>query len=593
VSTASLLIVEGNGRGIRVQIGRQRVGIGRSSENAVRIADEEASRFHAAIQWESSQFVLLDLGSANGTLLNGIPIQREVIADGDQLQVANTLLQFRIEGRAAMSVRVPVDLVTGPDERTSIVSRTSESVSESVLDSVEVDLPGAESPKAVADPNVVGGTGWDLSESEALASLGALYRISERVADSATTLDDILVTILDVALDVVSADRGCVVMASSETGILEPRVYRERRAGVESGGASDVESSGDPAGVGFESRAMPVPRSIVDLVIANGRGVRTSDAQHDDRFSGGRSILQAGVREAVCAPLVGRQQVLGAIYLDTTTRADEVLASRGAGERLSEESLRLLVAIGHQAALVIDGQRAQTALVNAERLAAVGQTIATLSHHIKNILQGVRGGSYLIDLGLKEHDEQLIQRGWGIVDRNQTRIYDLVMDMLSYSTERTPAWKRSDVNATVSDVCELLQARAEESRVHLEWVLPESPSEADCDAEGIHRAVLNVVTNAMDAVEGRADASVDVRVGIDVSAGSVFVDIDDNGPGIPEDEVPRLFHLFASSKGARGTGLGLAVSRKIIDEHGGEIQIENRPGAGCRFRLTWPVDAVE
>jgi len=589
VSTASLLIVEGDGRGIRVQIGRQRVGIGRSSENAVRIADEEASRFHAAIQWESSQFVLLDLGSANGTLLNGTPIQREVIADGDQLQVANTLLQFRIEGRAAMSVRVPVDLVTGSDERTSIVSRTSDSVS----DSVEADRPETESPKAAPDPKMVGGAGWGLSESEALASLGALYRISERVADPATTLEDILVTILDVALDVVSADRGCVVMASSETGNLEPRVYRERSAHLESGGESDGESGGGPGRVDAEPRAMPVPRSIVDLVVANGRGVRTSDAQHDDRFSGGRSILQAGVREAVCAPLVGRQQVLGAIYLDTTTRADEVLASRGTGERLSEESLRLLVAIGHQAALVIDGQRAQAALVNAERLAAVGQTIATLSHHIKNILQGVRGGSYLIDLGLKDHDEQLIQRGWGIVDRNQTRIYNLVMDMLSYSTERTPAWKRSDVNATVSDVCELLQARAEESRVRLEWLLPESPSEADCDSEGIHRAVLNVVTNAMDAVEGRADASVDVRVGIDVSAGSVFVDIDDNGPGIPEDEVPRLFHLFASSKGARGTGLGLAVSRKIIDEHGGEIQVENRPGAGCRFRLTWPVVAAE
>ena len=71
----------------------------------------------------------------------------------------------------------------------------------------------------------------------------------------------------------------------------------------------------------------------------------------------------------------------------------------------------------------------------------------------------------------------------------------------------------------------------------------------------------------------------------------MFVDIDDNGNGIPEDDLPRLFSLFASSKGARGTGLGLAVSRKIIGEHGGEIQVENRPGSGCRFRLTWPIEA--
>ena len=579
VSTASLLIVEGEGRGTRFQIGRQRVGIGRSSENAIRIADEEASRFHAAIQWQAASFELLDLDSANGTLLNGTPIKRSTVSDGDQLQVANTLLQFRFEGRVFAGSQLPVDLVPGPDERTSILSETSDVVAVAPGGPTGSSPSGA-SPRPGLDP-----AAWQLSESEALASLGALYRISEQVADPAATLDDILVTILDVALDVVSADRGCVLLSSPETGVPQPRVYRDRVPSAPS-------SAGLGAGEGSGSPTMPVPRSIVDLVISDGRGVRTSDAQQDERFSGGGSILQAGVREAVCAPLVGRQAVLGAIYLDTTTRADQVLESRGTGERLSEESLRLLVAIGHQAALVIDGQRSQAALVDAERLAAVGQTIATLSHHIKNILQGVRGGSYLINLGLKDHDEQLIQRGWGIVDRNQGRIYDLVMDMLSYSTERTPAWKRSDVNATVAEVCELLQARAEEARVLLECRLPETPSEADCDPEGIHRAVLNVATNAMDAVEGRADARVEVRVGMDLSAGAVFVDIDDNGTGVPEDELPRLFSLFASSKGARGTGLGLAVSRKIIDEHGGEIQVENRPGDGCRFRLAWPIVAT-
>ena len=585
VSTASLLIVEGVGRGTRFQIGRQRVGIGRSSDNAVRIADGEASRFHAAIQWESSGFVLLDLGSANGTLLNGAPVKRAAVADGDQLQVANTLLQFRVEGTVEPGERLPVNLVTGTDERTSIVSGTADVVSSASRVERTSDTSSGLSSE-VSDDDL---GGWQLSESEALASLGALYRISEHVANPTATLDDILVTMLDVALDVVSADRGCVLMSTGENGGPEPRVYRERHR-VERNGNS-AEELGPPA-TGGGSTAMPVPRSIVDLVIADGRGVRTSDAQHDARFSSGGSILQAGVREAVCAPLVGRQSVLGAIYLDTTTRADEVLEGGGSGERFSEESLRLLVAIGHQAALAIDGQRYQQALLQAERLAAVGQTIATLSHHIKNILQGVRGGSYLINLGLKDHDEQLIHRGWGIVDRNQGRIYDLVMDMLSYSTERTPAWKRSDVNTTVAEVCELLQARAEEARVLLECLLPESPSEADCDPEGIHRAVLNVVSNAMDAVEGRADAGVRVSVGVDAPAGAVFVDIDDNGTGIPEEELPRLFNLFASTKGARGTGLGLAVSRKIIVEHGGEIQVENRPGAGCRFRLTWPLEAT-
>ncbi|HCD00064.1 MAG TPA: histidine kinase [Planctomycetaceae bacterium] len=574
VSTASLLIVEGVGRGTRFQIGRQRVGIGRSSENSVRIEDSEASRFHAAIQWQDVGFTLTDLGSANGTLLNGVRVETAVIVSGDQLQVASTLLAFQVHGATSPRGRVPVDLVAGDDDRSSIVSETADvmyTTRSGGLDGGASDLLAGDLSADIAED-------WSVNEVEALASLGALYRISEQVADPAATLDTILVTILDVALEVVSADRGCVLMASAETGVPEPRVYRAR--------------SGNGGGELDEVPVMPVPRSIVDLVMTGGRGVRTSDAQRDDRFSGGGSILQAGVREAVCAPLVGRQAVLGAIYLDTTTRVDEVVVEGEVNERLSEESLRLLVSIGRQAALAIDGQRNQQALVQAERLAAVGQTIATLSHHIKNILQGVRGGSYLINLGLKDHDEQLIQRGWGIVDRNQGRIYDLVMDMLTYSTDRTPAWKRTDVSATVSDVCELLQSRADEARVVLERVLPEGPTEADYDPEGIHRAVLNVVTNAIDAVEGRADAVVVVGVGVDLSVGAVFVDIDDNGPGVPEDELPRLFSLFASTKGARGTGLGLAVSRKIIGEHGGEIQVENRPGTGCRFRLTWPVKAV-
>ena len=574
MSTANLLIVEGVGRGTRFQIGRQRVGIGRSSENSVRIGDSEASRFHAAIQWKDSGFTLTDLGSANGTLLNGVRVGTSPVVDGDQLQVASTLLAFQVYSATPPIDRLPVDLIAGNDDRSSIVSETADvtaTAGSGGLDGGPAALLGGDLSAGIAE-------GWSVSEAEALASLGALYRISEQVADPAATLETILVTILDVALEVVSADRGCVLMAAADTGVPEPRVYRARS------GSGDSELS--------EAPPMPVPRSIVDLVMTGGRGVRTSDAQRDDRFSGGGSILQAGVREAVCAPLVGRQTVLGAIYLDTTTRLDEVVSGGEVNERLSEESLRLLVAIGRQAALAIDGQRNQQALVQAERLAAVGQTIATLSHHIKNILQGVRGGSYLINLGLKDHDEPLIQRGWGIVDRNQGRIYDLVMDMLSYSTDRTPAWNRSDVNATVGDVCELLQARADEARVVLERVFPEGPSEADYDSEGIHRAVLNVVTNAIDAVEGRADAVVVVGVGVDLSVGAVFVDIDDNGPGIPEDELPRLFSLFASTKGGRGTGLGLAVSRKIIGEHGGEIQVENRPGAGCRFRLTWPMDAA-
>ena len=141
----------------------------------------------------------------------------------------------------------------------------------------------------------------------------------------------------------------------------------------------------------------------------------------------------------------------------------------GPKSRFSKDHLMLMVAIGHQAGLAIENTTLYEAKLQAERLAAVGQTIATLSHHIKNILQGIRGGSYLIDMGLNDKDDAIVRRGWGIVEKNQAKIYNLVMDMLSYSKDREPALESADLNETVGDVVELMQSRAAELGVALTW----------------------------------------------------------------------------------------------------------------------------
>ena len=241
----------------------------------------------------------------------------------------------------------------------------------------------------------------------------------------------------------------------------------------------------------------------------------------------------------------------------------------------------LMVAIGHQAGLAIENTTFYNAKIQAERLAAVGQTIATLSHHIKNILQGIRGGSYLIDLGLNEKDETIVRRGWTIVEKNQTKIYNLVMDMLSFSKDREPALEPADLNETVGDVVELMQSRAEELGVQLISSPSSTMPRVMVDPEGIHRAVLNIVTNAIDASEGSADARVTVTTEWDAEKSTARIRIADNGVGIDEAEIGSIFQIFASSKGSRGTGLGLPVSRKIISEHGGSITVSSQPGQGA------------
>ncbi|MBM4057675.1 MAG: HAMP domain-containing histidine kinase, partial [Planctomycetes bacterium] len=248
----------------------------------------------------------------------------------------------------------------------------------------------------------------------------------------------------------------------------------------------------------------------------------------------------------------------------------------------------LMVAIGHQAALAVEDTTYYSAMVQAERLAGVGQTIATLSHHIKNILQGIRGGSYLVETGLENGDDALVRKGWEIVARNQGKISSLVMDMLSYSKEREPDAVPGDLVAVVTDVVDTVRHRATDAGTVLEWRPPADVPRMSFDPEGISRAVLNVVTNALDAVEGRPDGRVSITVAVDARQ-QARITVRDTGPGIPADQLDRIFTLFVSTKGSRGTGLGLTVSRKILREHDGDIVVSSRVGDGAEFVLTFPM----
>ncbi|MBX7167861.1 MAG: sensor histidine kinase, partial [Pirellulales bacterium] len=260
------------------------------------------------------------------------------------------------------------------------------------------------------------------------------------------------------------------------------------------------------------------------------------------------------------------------------------------GNKFTDEHLKLMIAIAHQAALAVEDTRYYSAMVQAERLAAVGQTIATLSHHIKNILQGIRGGSYLIEHGLSHHDEAVIRKGWDIVEKNQNKISTLVLDMLTFSKEREPELAPADINEVVTDVVELMTTRAGELDVDLTCAPQADIPRLSFDADGLHRAVLNLVTNALDAAGECDDRRGQVHVTTDYQPGTglVRVVVEDNGGGIPPEDREAIFSLFVSRKGGRGTGLGLPVTAKIVREHGGRVLVDSEVGRGSRFTIEMP-----
>jgi signal transduction histidine kinase len=304
----------------------------------------------------------------------------------------------------------------------------------------------------------------------------------------------------------------------------------------------------------------------------------------------GQSILRFGIREVICVPMKGRHETLGVLYLDTRSTAREVV-TRGnpSGGKFTEDHLALASAIAHQAALAVEETQYYQAMVQSERLAAIGQTIAVLSHSIKNILQNLRSGNEILKLGITQKDDGMLQQGYRMSEKAQGKIYDLVMDMLSYSKEREPAVELTDLNALVSEVVELMGARARAAGIKLECSLDEALPTVPVDPEGLHRALMNVVGNAFDAVEDRKNAQVTVGTRPDPEPGWVRLLIKDNGVGIPPEKLAEIFKPFVSSKGARGTGLGLAVSRKILREHGGDIQVKSEPGKGSLFILRLPL----
>ena len=545
---ATLLVIEGEDHGSRFEVAPPTATIGRGVHNSIRLNDSEVSRQHAIIEFEDGRFRISDRGSSNGTWVNGQPVHGHPLTDGDRIQIGRTVIVFRpTEARdEATHIGQHVELVAGrdSDDHSNIVSAFGQE-----------DFSQTTGQRSVHDTNVL------------VANLRTLYRISEEAVNPGCTLDTLLQRILDLTIAAVGADRGCMLLLDDQ-GRPRPTVFST--------------SQTEP------NSLMPVSMTIVDFVLENRQAVRTSDARKDGRFIPGQSILKAGIREAICVPMPGHSELLGAIYIDTTSKPGSSVPAPNAKDTFSEDHLKLVLSIGRQAALAIESKHFEQALMKSERLAAMGQTIAMISHHVKNILQGVRGGSYLIEMGLNDDKMDLIRKGWDIVDRNQDRIQHLMTDMLSFSKERQPELAAASIVETVADLHESMQVRADELGIQFDAECDPDVPLSSFDKEALHRAILNVVVNAFDAVEGTDNARVLLQTQYDATNQMMMIAVSDNGRGIPADQLKSIFDVFESNKGARGTGLGLAVSRKVMREHGGDIVVESRVGQGTRFILSWP-----
>ena len=222
-------------------------------------------------------------------------------------------------------------------------------------------------------------------------------------------------------------------------------------------------------------------------------------------------------------------------------------------------------------------------------LQAIGETVATISHSVKNVLQGLRSGADAVELALRRGDLAMAREGWPIVARNLDRVSWLAMNMLAYAKERPLEVDDADLGQLVREAVDLMRSTAERQRVRLSAEVDDPMPPAPVDANAVHQVLLNLLANAVDAAPA-GSGRVTVRCRLDGAAGRFVVEVDDDGPGIPAEQRPRLFEAFASTKGQRGTGLGLAVARSLVTRHGGDVEHEDLRPRGTRMRAWFPAD---
>jgi two-component system NtrC family sensor kinase len=561
-----LTIIEGPDAGKTFQVpGNEPQLIGRSSE-ALPISDTTVSRRHAELTPDEGHWFVRDLESQNNTYVNGVQITDRIrVRDGDAIRVGATVF---LVGEAPTQKVNTVKLV-GEDELDSEVEHRLSANEESVI------LAEPEPSRAAVD------------------HLRVIYQLTTLTSRRMDRLD-LLYEVMDLVFSEFEPERGVIMLLD------RPRSRQQLIDQTEIPAKGDIPLVGidmTPAVVKYatlpamgdddDENTIHVSKTILTHCVRDGEGILSSNAQADPRFQAGDSVARYNLRSAICSPIVFGDRTFGAIYIDSSI----------ANYTFTPEQLALMNAIGAHTALALANAEQTARLLQNERLAAIGQTVASLSHSIKNILQGLRGGADLVEMGLKKEDLKVARNGWEIQSRNLDRIVTLTMNMLAFSRPKHLDLEATNIGALVRDCQQLLEDQCEQHGIALIIDTdPEMPP-VPVDPNLMHQALMNLMTNAVQAVPDE-----DGKVGVYVKYHEpgperpklrrpiVEISVIDNGPGIPKNKINWIFEPFHTTKGIKGTGLGLAVTRRIVNDHQGRIRVDAVEGKGAAFRILLPAD---
>lgn len=558
-----LLIKTGEEKGKSYPIRDSVVLIGRDSSNTITLPDKKVSRKHASISPQGPEFLIEDLGSANGTMVNNRPVRQQILKPGDEVRMGSTLLEFAIltdEDGPSEDLKDDSPMVLPASDRDPAKGST-----------VQLTLRPRELESLVALP--------DQAEPSILQKAYLRLAVMCRLINDLVTMTDLgelMDRTAEMVLEIIKADQALLMLVDGESGELSVQATRQRK-----GLKSDDEIS--------------FSKTISRRVFETGESILTSDAMKDDRFQSSDSIILHRIRSTLCVPIKTKDRILGIIHVDTL---EKVMG-------FSQEELELLAAMGHQigiavenAKLVTDLKKAnveikdqQAKLIEAEKLTLLGKIAGGVAHEINNPIMSILGFTGMACKRLQdavpapEKVNECIHY-LNVVQEEAHRCIQIVESISQFYRRKQSAMAPIRIEKVIEAALSI--AKLHMNQGHIEIVTHLSPDLPPILAnQGLLQQVLvNILLNARDAMEKGGVLS--VAAGFE-NPPWVTIRISDTGCGIKPEDIQRIFTPLFTTKGeGKGTGLGLSISQDIIKSHNGAIEVESVPGKGTTFIIRLP-----
>ncbi|MFO8048782.1 MAG: ATP-binding protein [Desulfosudaceae bacterium] len=225
-----------------------------------------------------------------------------------------------------------------------------------------------------------------------------------------------------------------------------------------------------------------------------------------------------------------------------------------------------------------------------DHLSSLGLMLGSISHGIKGMLTALDGSIYQLETGLKKDDHQRIEKGFEQIKKNSAGIKKLVRDILNYAKSRELQYEQVEVTELAANAVETVRNLADEAGVVIETDIDPSLVKVEIDTNWMQTALINFLENALDACAlDKKKTDHQVKLSARAKDEREFcLAIEDNGVGMDQPTREALFSLFFSSKGSRGTGLGLFIANHVVEQHGGSIEVTSRPDQGTCFEICLP-----